>query len=84
MPPPIASSSSIFRIDPIVKTFLYNFAALWNLLLFFGTGAVLVWFVYWFLLRRLWRARKIAGARDRRMLREAAERETERAHGNGL
>jgi len=67
-----------------MRTFLYNFAAIWNLLLFIGTGAVLVWFVYWFLLRRLWRAQKIAGARDRRMLREAAERETRKANGNGL
>jgi hypothetical protein len=59
-----------------MKTFLYNFVAFWNLLLLLGTGVVLVWFVYWFLLRRFLRAKRIAGARERRMLREAAERET--------
>lgn len=59
-----------------MRNFLYNFAALWNLLLLVATTAVLGWFVYWFLLRRLVRARRIAGARERRMLREAAERES--------
>jgi len=63
-----------------MRTFLYNFAAFWNLLLLIATIAVLSWFLYWFLLRRLIRARKIAGARERRLLREAAERETRRAH----
>jgi peptidoglycan/LPS O-acetylase OafA/YrhL len=60
----------------MVGNFLYNFAAFWNLLLLVATVAVLSWFVYWLLLRRLMRARRIAGARERRMLREAAERET--------
>lgn len=59
-----------------MRNFLYNFAAFWNLLLLVGTAVVLVWFLYWFLLRRFVRARRIAGARERRMLREAAERET--------
>lgn len=59
-----------------MKTFLYNFAAFWNLLLLIATAGALIWFIYWFLLRRLIRARRIAGARERRMLREAAERET--------
>jgi peptidoglycan/LPS O-acetylase OafA/YrhL len=56
--------------------FLSNLAALWNLLLLLAVLALLGWFLYWFVLRRLVRARKIAGARDRRMLREAAERES--------
>ncbi|HTZ95759.1 MAG TPA: hypothetical protein VMB18_05145 [Terriglobales bacterium] len=59
-----------------MKTFLYNFAAFWNLLLLLGTAVVLAWFLYWFLLRRFVRARRIAGARERRLLKEAAERET--------
>jgi hypothetical protein len=63
-----------------MRNFLDNFAALWNLLLLLATFAVLAWFIYWFVLRRLVRARRIAGARERRMLREAAERETERDH----
>ena len=62
-----------------MTTLLSNAAALWNLLLLLLVIAVLIWFFYWFGLRRLIRARKIAGARDRRMLREAAEREAEKA-----
>jgi len=57
---------------------LYNAAAFWNLILLAIAIAVLGWFFYWFGLRRLIRARRIAGLRERRMLREAAERETEK------
>jgi len=56
---------------------LYNAAAFWNLIVLAIAIAVLGWFLYWFGLRRLIRARRIAGLRERRMLREAAERETE-------
>jgi len=58
-----------------VGKILDNFAAFWNLVLLLAAAAVLFWFLYWFLLRRFVRARRIAHARDRRMLREAAERE---------
>ncbi|MBV8049620.1 MAG: hypothetical protein JOZ80_00445 [Acidobacteriaceae bacterium] len=53
----------------------YNLAAFWNLLLLAAAAAALFGFLYWFALRRLLRARRIANARERRMLREAAERE---------
>ena len=56
---------------------LYNAAAFWNLILLAVAIAVLGWFFYWFGLRRLIRARRIAGLRERRMLREAAEREAD-------
>jgi hypothetical protein len=56
---------------------LSNVAAIWNLLLLLGAAGALLWFFYWFGLRRLIRARRIAGARDRRLLREAAERHTD-------
>jgi len=56
--------------------FFYNLAALWNLLLLLAASGALLWFLYWFVLRRLIRAKRIAGARERRMLRAAAERET--------
>jgi len=56
---------------------LRSFAALWNLALLCASLAVLVWFIYWFVLRRLVRAKRIASAHDRRMLREAAERESD-------
>jgi hypothetical protein len=61
-----------------MTTLLSNAAALWNLFLLLLAIAVLAWFFYWFGLRRLIRARRMAGARDRRMLREAAEREVGR------
>jgi predicted permease len=61
-----------------MTTLLSNAAAIWNLILLTAAIAILSWFFYWFGLRRLIRARKIAGARDRRMLREAAERESGR------
>jgi hypothetical protein len=54
----------------------YNLVAFWNLLLLLAAAAVLFGFLYWFALRRFFRARRIANARERRMLREAAERET--------
>jgi hypothetical protein len=60
----------------IMRT-LINLAALGNLLLLLAAGAILFWFVYWFGLRRIIRARRISHARDRRLLREAAERETD-------
>jgi len=64
-----------------MSSLLSNAAAFWNLLLLLGAIAVLTWFLYWFGLRRLIRARRISGAHDRRMLREAAERESgERFH----
>jgi hypothetical protein len=61
-----------------MKTLLSNAAAIWNLLLLLAAIGTLVWFLYWFGLRRLIRARRIATSRDRRMLREAAEREVNR------
>jgi hypothetical protein len=61
-----------------VTSLLSNAAALWNLILLLLVIAVLVGFLYGFVFRRLVRKRRIAGARDRRMLREAAERESGR------
>jgi hypothetical protein len=61
-----------------VKTFMSNAAAIWSLLLLLAVIGTLAWFLYWFGLRRLIRARRIATSRDRRMLREAAEREVDR------
>ena len=55
-----------------------NAAALWNLILLLVVIGTLFWFFYWFGLRRIIRARRIATSRDRRMLREAAEREVNR------
>ena len=59
-----------------MTSILSNAAALWNLILLFVVITTLVGFLYGFVFRRLVRKRRIAGARDRRMLREAAERES--------
>jgi hypothetical protein len=54
---------------------LINLAAVGNLILLLTAIAILLWFMYWFGLRRIFRARRIAHARDRRLLQDAAERE---------
>jgi phosphotransferase system glucose/maltose/N-acetylglucosamine-specific IIC component len=59
-----------------LTSILSNAAALWNLILLLVVMGTLVGFLYGFVFRRLIRKRRIAGARDRRMLREAAERES--------
>jgi len=53
---------------------LTNVAALWNLLMVLAVAATLCGFVYFFVLRRFWRIRQMAASKERRMLREAAER----------
>jgi hypothetical protein len=61
-----------------MKMLLSNVAAIWNLLLLLAVVGALGGFFYWFGVRRLIRAKRIASSRDRRMLREAAEREVDR------
>ena len=53
-----------------------SLATLWYLALLVLAVGTLLWFFYWIYLRRILRARRIAHARDKRMLREAAERQT--------
>lgn len=55
-----------------------NLAAVWSLLLLVAVIATLLWFFSWFFLRRIIRVRRIANARLKRMMREAAERESGR------
>ena len=62
-----------------MTSLLSNAAAVWNLILLLAVIATLVGFLYGFVFRRLVRKRRLAGARDRRMLREAAERESNSA-----
>ena len=61
-----------------MNTLISNAAALLNLILLLVVIGTLFGFFYWFGLRRIIRARRIATSRDRRMLREAAEREINR------
>ena len=44
------------------------------LVMFPGIPLVLLWFIYWFFLRRLIRMRRMRSAEERRLLREAALR----------
>jgi hypothetical protein len=53
---------------------LRNLVAFWNLTLLVAAFATLGWFFYWVFLRKIVRAKRIASARSRRMMREAALR----------
>lgn len=48
----------------------HNFLALWSFALLAASLATLVWFLYWFFLRRIMRARRIANLRLKRMVEE--------------
>lgn len=69
----------IIRAPERVSGTLRNVFALSNLAIFVFAAVVLAWFVYAVILRRLLRARRIANARMKRMMREA----TKRANGEG-
>jgi biopolymer transport protein ExbB/TolQ len=58
-----------------MRVWVESLAAMGNLMLLLLAAGTLAWFLFYFFLRRLIRARRIANARERRMLREAAERE---------
>lgn len=64
-------------LGTVVRTFLFNLAGLWNLILFILVVGTLGFFFYWVFLRKILRARRISGAHMRRVLREAAERESD-------
>jgi len=57
-----------------VLAILDNLLALSNLALFLFAALALAWFLYAVILRRMLRARRIANARLRRMMREAGSR----------
>jgi hypothetical protein len=57
------------------ESVLLGFASLFQFLLLAAAAAVLGWFLYSFFLRRILRARRIANARERRLMREALSRE---------
>ena len=60
-------------------SFFSSLAALWELTLLVAAMGVLLWFIYRIYLRIILRARRIAHARDKRLLREAAERGTSKS-----
>jgi hypothetical protein len=61
-----------------MMNFLAGVATVWNLLLLVVVLSTLTWFIYSFALRRLIRARRIEGFRNKRLMREAAERAREK------
>jgi hypothetical protein len=61
-----------------MMNFLSGVANVWNLVLLVVALATVIWFVYSFALRRLMRARRIEGLRNKRLMREAAERAGEK------
>jgi hypothetical protein len=61
----------------IVNT-LRNLALFWNLILVAAVFGTLSWFFYAVFLKKLLRARRIANVRERRLMREAAERSSNR------
>lgn len=54
----------------LVLEIMRNLAALSNILLFVFAFGALAWFLYWVILRRMLRARRIANARVKRMMQE--------------
>ncbi len=59
-----------------MSSLLRSIANIWSLGLLLVVAVTLLWFIYAVCLRKLLRARKISGARAKRLLREAAERGT--------
>ena len=55
---------------PSVGDLIAGIANWWSLALILGSAGVLLWFLYSVCLRRLWRVRRIANIRLRRMLEE--------------
>jgi hypothetical protein len=53
---------------------LKNIANLWSFSLLLAAVVTLLWFIYAVFLRKILRARRISIAREKRLLREAAQR----------
>jgi hypothetical protein len=58
---------------PNVLDAFHSLLALTSVALLFAAVGTLLWFFYWFFLRRLLRARRIANARFNRIMREREE-----------
>jgi hypothetical protein len=58
-----------------MQAWLGNIASLWNLALLVGVGVTLGLFLYSVFLKKVIRIRRIANARSKRLMKEAAERE---------
>jgi hypothetical protein len=58
-----------------MQAWLGNIASLWNLALLLGVGVTLALFLYSVFLKKIIRIRRIANARSKRLMREAAGRD---------
>jgi hypothetical protein len=59
----------VFAPSPFLE-FAHNLLALWSFALLAASLATLFWFLYWFFLRRIIRARHIANLRLKRIMEE--------------
>lgn len=66
--------SVVFLDANIFLILLGHLENIGSLLLFIATAATLFWFAYWVMLRRVFRAWRIARIRSRRLLAEATRR----------
>ncbi|PYX80182.1 MAG: hypothetical protein DMG70_25110 [Acidobacteria bacterium] len=74
----ILGLAGLFAFAPAgVGAVFHNLLALWSVGLLLAAATTLVWFLYWFFLRRLLRARRIVNARFERLMRERREAEKE-------
>jgi hypothetical protein len=62
--------ASTYLAFPSFEDLLAGIANWWSLALIMGSAGTLLWFVYSLWFRRIWRARRIANIRLKRMLEE--------------
>ncbi|HKN35884.1 MAG TPA: hypothetical protein VJX16_21800 [Terriglobales bacterium] len=68
--------AGLFAVAPAgVAAVFHNLLALWSVGLLLAAATTLAWFLYWFFLRRLLRARRIANARFERLMRERLQKD---------
>ncbi|HEY6185872.1 MAG TPA: hypothetical protein VIW67_26760 [Terriglobales bacterium] len=71
---PSATILAVLLDNNILLTLLDHLENIGLLLLFVAVAVTLLWFTYWVLLRRVFRAWRISRIRSRRLLAEAARR----------
>jgi hypothetical protein len=71
---PFATILAVLLDSNIFLTLLGHLENIGSLLLFIAMAATLLWFTYWVLLRRVFRAWRISRIRSRRLLAEATRR----------
>lgn len=75
----VALIVTIIFAPSTVIPFLRQLSVVWNFLLLIVAAGTLLWFVYWVGLRRILRAKRISSIRWKRLMDEAAARDSEDA-----